>query len=143
MNIVLDTNILVSGLLTPFGPSGEILRMVSGGNLVLLYDARVSLEYEEVLNRPKLKFIKEHINTLLDFIKQNGNLVSPLPLKMPLTDPDDEPFLEVSIAGKAKCLVTGNIAHYPAISREGIKIFSPSKFLKYYRKQGEDTEPNA
>ena len=58
-----------SGLLAPFSPSGEIIRMVSGGNLALLYDARVLLEYEEVLNRPKFKFNKEHINTLLDFIK--------------------------------------------------------------------------
>lgn len=143
MNIVLDTNVLVSGLLTPFGPSGEIIRMVSGGNLVLLYDARVLLEYEEVLNRPKFEFNKEHINTLLDFIKQNGKLVSPLSLKTPLPDPDDEPFLEVSIAGEAKCLVTGNKAHYPAVSRQGIKIFSPSKFLEYYRKQSEVTDPNA
>ena len=108
MNIVLDTNVLVSGLLTPFGSSGEIVRMISGGNLVLLYDARVLLEYEEVLNRPKFEFNKDHINTLLDFVKQNGKLVSPLPLRTPLPDPDDEPFLEVSIAGKANCLVTGN-----------------------------------
>lgn len=143
MNIVLDTNILVFGLLTPYGPSGEIIRMIFGGNLVLLYDVRVLLEYEEVLNRPKFKFNKEHINTLLDFIKQNGKLLSPLPLKTPLPDPDDEPFLEVSISGKAKCLVTGNIAHYPAVSRKGMKIFSPSEFLEYYRKQSEATEPNA
>ncbi len=143
MNIVLDTNVLVSGLLTPFGPSGEIIRMVTGWGLVLLYDARVLLEYEEVLNRPKFKFDKEHINTLLDFIKQNGKVVSPLPLKTPLPDPDDEPFLEVSIAGKAKCLVTGNIVHYPAVSRQGTKIFSPSKFLEYYLKQSEYTGPNA
>ena len=135
MNIVLDTNVLVSGLLTPFGPSGEIIRMVFGGNLVLLYDARVLLEYEEVLNRPKFEFNKEHINTLLDFVKQNGKLVSPLPLKTPLPDPDDEPFLEVSIAGEANCLVTGNKAHYPAVSRQGIRIFSPAKFLEYYQKK--------
>jgi uncharacterized protein len=141
MNIVLDTNALVSGLLTPFSPSGEIIRMITGGELVLLFDARILLEYEEVLNRPKFKFKKEHISTLLDFIQQNGKLVSSLPLKKSLPDPDDEPFLEVSIAGKAKCLVTGNIAHYPAVSRQGTIIFSPSEFLEYYRKQNVDAEP--
>ncbi len=135
MNIVLDTNVLVSGLLTPFGPSGEIIRMIPGGKLVLLLDARILLEYEEVLDRRKFKFNKDHINTLLDFIKQNGKLVSPLPLKAPLPDTDDEPFLEVSITGKAKCLVTGNKVHYPAATRQGTKIFSPSKFLEYYRKK--------
>ena len=66
-----------------------------------------------------------------------------MPLKTSLLDPDDEPFLEVSIAGKATCLVTGNIAHYPAVSRQNIEIFSPSEFLEHYRKQSEDTEPKA
>ena len=35
MKVVLDTNVLVSGLLTPFGPSGEIVRMVAAGKLIL------------------------------------------------------------------------------------------------------------
>jgi len=47
MKIVLDTNVLVSGLLTPFGTSGEIVRMVSAGRLNLCIDARILLEYIE------------------------------------------------------------------------------------------------
>ena len=56
MRIVLDTNVLVSGLLTPFGSSGEIVRMVFSGELILCIDARILSEYKEVLNRPKFKF---------------------------------------------------------------------------------------
>jgi len=37
MKIVLDTNVLVSGLLTPFGTSGEIVRMVSAGKMMPLF----------------------------------------------------------------------------------------------------------
>ena len=33
MNIVLDTNVLVEGLLSPFGPCGKIVRMVSSDKL--------------------------------------------------------------------------------------------------------------
>ncbi len=55
MKIVLDTNVLVSGLLTPFGPTGEIVRMVSAGELILAIDARILSEYQEVLHRPKFK----------------------------------------------------------------------------------------
>jgi predicted nucleic acid-binding protein len=76
-------------------------------------------------------------------MKQTGKLVSPLPLETPLPDPDDEPFLEVSMTGKAKCLITGNKAHYPAVSRQGTKVFSPSEFLEYYRKQSDIPEPEA
>jgi predicted nucleic acid-binding protein len=35
MKIVLDTNVLVAGLLSPFGPCGDIIRMVSSGYLTL------------------------------------------------------------------------------------------------------------
>ena len=36
MKIVLDTNVLVSGLLTPFGASAQIVRMVASGQLVVI-----------------------------------------------------------------------------------------------------------
>ncbi len=143
MKIVLDTNVLVSGLLTPFGPSGEIVRMVSAGELILNIDARILSEYQAVLHRPKFKFNKDHISILLDFIKLYGLFVSSLPLKNRLPDLDDEPFLEVAIAGKVRSLITGYIVHYPISSREGIKIFSPSEFLDFFRKQNRITEQGA
>ena len=61
MKIVLDTNVIVSGLLTPFWSSGQIIRMVSAGILILQYDSRILLEYREVLYRPKFQFDKEYI----------------------------------------------------------------------------------
>ena len=62
MKIVLDTNVLVSGLLTPFGPSGEIVRMVFSDELTVYIDARILAEYKDVLlYRPKFEFNKDHI----------------------------------------------------------------------------------
>ncbi len=143
MKIVLDTNVLVSGLLTPFGPSGEIVRMVFSGELTVYIDARILAEYKDVLHRPKFKFNKDHIGILLDFIKQYGQFTLSSPLKTCLPDPDDEPFLEVAIAGRVRSIVTGNTAHYPSPLREGIDIFSPSEFIEFYRKQIKDTQPVA
>ena len=141
MKIVLDTNVLVSGLLTPFGSSGEIVRMVSAGKLILQYDSRILLEYQEVLYRPKFQFNREDIDLLFDYINKNGQVVPTSPLKKRLPDPDDEPFLEVAIGGKAECLVTGNKVHYPRQFREGIKVLSPSEFINFYRKRKDSTEP--
>jgi len=143
MKIVLDTNVLVSGLLTPFGSSGEIVRMVCSGELLLYIDARILSEYQDELHRPKFSFNKDHIGILLDFIKQYGQFISSSPLTNRLPDPDDEPFLEVAIAGRVRSLVTGNTAHYPSLLREGLDIFSPSEFIDFYRKQNKDTEPVA
>ena len=138
MKIVLDTNILVSGLLTPFGPGGAIIRMVFSGELIVYLDARILADYKDVLHRPKLKFNKENIIVLLDFIIQYGQFTSNSPLKNRLPAPDDEPFLEVAIAGMVLSLITGNRVHYPSSPFKGINIFSPSEFLEFYRKQNKE-----
>lgn len=135
MNIVLDTNVLVAGLLSPFGPCGEIVRMVSSGELILLFDARIPSEYGDVLRRPKFKLEKEKVTTLLDYIVYRGQVVAPSPLTDPLPDSDDEPFLEVANASKAAHLITGNQDHFPADLCQGTKVVSPQQFLKYYKKQ--------
>ena len=54
MRVVLDTNVLVSGLLTPSGPCGQIVELVLDGVLDLCVDGRILDEYEDVLRRPKL-----------------------------------------------------------------------------------------
>jgi putative PIN family toxin of toxin-antitoxin system len=140
MRIVLDTNVLVSGLLTPFGSSGEIVRMVSSGHLAICYDARILAEYRDVLLRPRFQFNKEHVASLLEYIQHFGQAHSSRPLPNPLPDQDDEPFLEVAIGGKVDCLITGNHAHFPPHCLEGVKVFSPTNFLKYYRNSKNDTE---
>ena len=135
MNIVLDTNVLVSGLLSPFGPCGEIVRMVSSAELTLSFDARIITEYKEVLIRPKFKFDKNKIDALLDHIEYRGLVVASSPLPQSLPDIDDEPFLEVAIAAKVVCIITGNHIHFPPDLCLGVKVFSPSDFLTFYKKQ--------
>lgn len=98
-------------------------------------DARILAEYKDVLLRPKFKFDKEHIIALLDFMMQTGEFISGLPLQNRLPDSDDEPFLEVAIAGRVVSLVTGNRIHFPSSPFMGITIFSPSQFVEFYRKK--------
>jgi len=134
MKIVLDTTILVAGLLSPFGPCGEIVRMVSSGELALCLDSRVLTEYEEVLGRPKFKFEKEKVAAVLDYVEAHGLTVASSPLLRSLPDIDDEPFLEVAIAARVACLVTGTKIHFPSVLCRGVAVLSPSDFLKFYKK---------
>lgn len=135
MNIVLDTNVIVAGLLSPFGPCGQIVRMVSSGELTLSFDARILTEYEEVLDRPKFKFEKEKVAALLDHIEHRGSMVASSPLPQPLPDIDDEPFLEVAITAQAICIVTGNQVHFPPELCRGVNVFTSADFLPFYKKQ--------
>ncbi len=135
MKIVLDANVLVSRLLQPFHPPGEIVRMVSSGILELCYDARILAEYREVLARPKFRLEKIHVEALLDLVKAAGFLVAPEPLRNRLPDASDEMFLEVALAGQAQCLVTGNLKDYPVGSRQGMVVVSPAEWLEIYRRE--------
>src|SRR5208283_4177486 len=135
MNIVIDTNVIVAGLLSPFGACGEVVRMISSGELMLCFDARILSEYNEVLLRPKFKFEEAKIAALLDYIVHSGRTIASSPLTNSLPDADDEPFLEIAIAGNAACLVTGNQNHFPSKLCRGIKVFSPGEFINFYKKQ--------
>jgi len=135
MKIVLDTNVLVAGLLSPFGPCAEIARMLSSGDLTLYFDSRILSEYDEVLRRSKFRFQIDKVVALLDHIERRGQIVASSPLSNLLPDPGDQPFLEVAVAGQAVCLVTGNHAHFPPRLCQGVKVLSPSDFLTFYMKQ--------
>jgi putative PIN family toxin of toxin-antitoxin system len=134
MKVVLDTNVLVSGLLAPFGPPGEMVRMVSSGSLQICFDARILSEYEEVLRRPKFGFSPDETRLLLNQIQGDGFVVAADPLPHRLPDPWDEPFVEVAWAGKAEALITGNIRHFPRSACGGVFVVSPADFLDFYRK---------
>jgi putative PIN family toxin of toxin-antitoxin system len=133
LRIVLDTNVLVSGLLSPFGPPGEIVRMVSSGAVSLCIDARILSEYEEVLARPRFAFEPDAVAALLDYIDVRGETVASGPLAVRLPDPDDEPFLEVAVAGKVDALVTGNLAHFPQGALGGASVLAPAEFIEACR----------
>lgn len=59
MWIVLDTNVLISGIITPFGNAARILDMIVRGEIQTVYDDRTLAEYREVLKRPKFDFEKK------------------------------------------------------------------------------------
>ena len=134
MKVVLDTNVLISGLLTPFSPCGEIVRMAAAGELTLCLDARVLSEYGDVLRRPRFRFAPDLVAALLDQVSHAGVPVAASPLVASLPDPDDAAFLEVALAGSAACLITGNLKHFPAALRQGLTVLPPRDFLDYYRR---------
>ena len=134
MRVVLDTNVLVSGLLSPFGPPGDIVRLITTGTVRVCYDARILCEYRQVLLRPAFPFSQGQVESVLAQLEADGDLVTADPLPESLPDPDDEVFLAVALASQAHCLVTGNIRHYPASRRQGVQVVSPRNFLELYRK---------
>jgi putative PIN family toxin of toxin-antitoxin system len=130
--LVLDTNVLVSGLLSPHGPPGRILALVLSGKLAAAYDVRILSEYLEVLSRPEFGFSQSDIEAVLTSIQVDGRPVTGRPLPAQLPDSSDEPFLEVAVAAGVS-LVTGNLRHFPSRLRAGVRVVSPREFLELLR----------
>ena len=139
--VVLDTNVVVSGLLNSFGAPGRVLDLALAGELAVAYDDRVLSEWREVLQREKFGFSPADVGSLLAFFEEEGLRVAPSPLGVELPDPDDLPFLEVAREAGAT-LITGNLRHYPPESRRGVEAMGPAAFLEEWtRRAGErDTE---
>ncbi len=137
MRVILDTNILVSALITPFGNSARILDMVLLGELQVLYDDRILSEYRDVLLRPKFSFEKRDVDDFLSFIEADGIKITATPVNEQLIDEDDIPFIEVTMSGMADALITGNKRHFKVKGKSAkqIKIMTPDEFLKFWRQK--------
>lgn len=130
MIIVVDTNIIVSGLIKPYSDSAIIMHLILSGRIKVAYDFRILSEYETVLRRKKFNFHPHEVEPIITQIKEEGIHIDSMPLKVSLPDSDDNPFLEMAISGKIGTIVTGNKKHFPQKLCKGIKILSPSEFLK-------------
>jgi len=134
--IVLDTNVLVAGLLNPFGKPAAIAALLTDGKLRLAFDARIMTEYQQVLNYAKFQFSDEIIRPLIEQLKDIGISARGIPLSKTLPDPDDDMFLEVAHASKAEALVTGNKKHFPHKVCDPIRVYLPDEFLNFYLSRG-------
>lgn len=128
MRIVFDTNVLISGMISAFGPPAQILRVILAGKLTLLLDARLLAEYREVAARSKFQFIPGETEAIITGLFDDAEVVAAPPLRVTLPDPDDVMFYEVAVAGKADYLITGNRRHFP-LTHPQVKIVTPRQFI--------------
>ncbi len=129
MKAVLDTNILISALLTRGGLCRRITDHIFEGRVQAYVDDRVLAEYEAVARRPELPIDPAQADALLALMSSAGEPVAAAPLRVNLPHASDRPFLEVAHASNA-ILVTGNPRHFPRSQRAGVIVLSPREFLE-------------
>lgn len=129
MKIVLDTNVLVSGILSPHGPPAAVLRAILTEHVTLCFDERIVSEYREVLTRGKFPFDRELVEELIGFLEAAGSPTVAGHLAVALPDPWDQMFIEVAVSGEVDFLVIGNLKHFPKRARAGVRVVAPREFL--------------
>jgi putative PIN family toxin of toxin-antitoxin system len=137
MKIVLDTNVVVSGLLNSQGNPAQVLALVLAGAVHICHDEQILAEYAEVLARPRFKFDAKRVREVLAKIETDGLPVDATDQPdLNLPDADDEPFLSVALAASVDFLVTGNLSDYPTDKRRGCAVVSPAAFMAAWHKLG-------
>jgi len=135
MRVVLDTHVLLAGLVWPFSHPGAIMRMVSWGAVALCLDARILAEYRSMLARSRFGFDPNSVAVLLDFVSANSVIVASRPLAIRLPDEHDEPFLEVALGCAADYLVTANLERFPQEACCDMPTLTPAEFVARVRSE--------
>lgn len=139
--IVLDCNVLISGLMTPRGNPARILRLAYERNVELLVSPEIIKEYWRVLHYPKIAKRLEKVGiplAMAENILKNFNEIATVTLgilevKVIKNDPTDDKFLSCAVEGKADFIVSGDEHLLSVKEFENIIILTPQAFLEMYQ----------
>jgi hypothetical protein len=131
LRVVLDTNALVSALLFG-GEPGRLVSLWERGLITPLVSRDVLLEYVRVLGYRKFALdgedirwlIEEHVLSFAEMVvvEKTSEVIS--------SDPADDKFLALAVAGRADVLISGD-KHLPALKTyRGVEIMAPRQFLE-------------
>ena len=112
---VIDTNVLVSALLTHNKQSStiQVMEAMFANKIIPLYNEDIISEYEDVLHRAKFSFSEAAISHYLETMKQAGIHSQRIASSEYFPDPKDVVFYEVALSKDDAYLVTGNKKHFP------------------------------
>jgi len=110
---VIDTNVLVSGLLSPAGNEALIVLAIHQGFIRPCLSEPIIAEYAAVLARPKFAFPPEEIEAVLAMLQGKGEIFRPEKSPVVSPDPADTKFLHCAQAARADFIVTGNKRDFP------------------------------
>ena len=130
MKIVLDTNVLVSGIFFGGAPA-TILEAWQEERLQLAASREILAEYDRVCN--ELSVSRRNIDTapFLALVALNAEFSDCPPLTEQVCgDPDDDKFLACALASGSTCVVSGDKLLLKVSGYRGIEVLSPREFVE-------------
>jgi putative PIN family toxin of toxin-antitoxin system len=137
MRVILDTSVIVSGLISPKGPPAKIITRWLQHEFTLLYTPAMLSELEDVLNRAwlheRLRRVPNRIPAFLEAVKLLGQPVTGyVNVTGQIRDPFDEMFLACAALGRADYLVSGDKDLLVLGKFQQTQILTPVQFLALF-----------
>ncbi len=131
---VLDTNVIVAGLLKPAGTPGKLLRLLQAGAYKAVFSAELVDEIASVWSYPKImtKYRKgtKDIEEIAALFALRGDFVKIEERIRVCRDPQDDFLIETAISGNADYIVTGDLDLLTVPKVRRIRMIRPETFLK-------------
>lgn len=133
MRVIVDTNVLVSGLISEAGPPARVVDAILRGEIVPVMSAATYAELQDVLSRPRLttffrrKGVTPH--RLLVDLERVAQFVKPKPVRLAIRDEKDRPFLALAAVKPAPDFIVTGDKDFERRRYAGVPVISASLFV--------------
>ncbi len=132
MNVVIDTNVIISAMKSRRGASHKLLLALPDKLFIPNISVPLFIEYESVAKREGLSgnLSLEDIDSILDYVLSQSNIREIFYLWRPfLNDPKDDLVLEVAVESQSKYILTFNKKDFNGSEKFGVKVVTPQEFM--------------
>ena len=136
MEAVLDTNVIVSALISPRGPPTRIFAAWRGGHFTYVTSRPLLDELARALNYPRIRkylaWTRDERAEFLEIVAVAAKLVVPtIQIDAIADDPDDNRVLEAAVTSAVGHIVTGDRHLLDLASYDQVEIVTPARFLAH------------
>lgn len=130
IRVVVDTNVIYSGLNSRLGASFLFLQQFPNRKFKICISTPLVFEYEDAIKRRIPHLSLSDKDDFLDYLCSVGEKTQIFYLWRPtLKDPSDDMVLEVAVSSNSEYIVTFNKNDFEGAKKFGIQMLTPKEFL--------------
>ena len=130
MDIILDTNVFISGIFWS-GPPYQILKAWQNHKIGLIVSQEIIDEYDRVSKELSEEYPRIDLTPFIELLAINSSIYIPLKLAAPISrDPDDDKFIACALTAGVKIIVSGDKDLLTVSGYQGINVIKPGAFVK-------------
>ena len=133
MRVVLDTNVMISGIFFPKGAPRKIVEAWKHKKFKIVVSPIILEEYKDTLEDFASRYSLADVAEFFKLVVLNSEYcqAESLPKKV-CADPDDDKFIACAFVSKTKIIVSGDKHLLNVSGYRGINVLTPRQFVETY-----------